>query len=207
VMNFKSGRRRGVVGLALIGGLLTAALGISSTASAEPDASAVLCGGKITFNKPGHPSSLLDANFHCNKDIKGFSIVSNTGVDFFHSEAIVFDKASGDPSSKGEGFDCEGPIPGWGFGCRGNGKITYEDTTTTTGALALDPVLAEFGIFRNPCGRKARKKPLRVWVTVSYDRLKPTDSSLFPANSEPFRLKRPTCPPLPKRLHRHLKRH
>jgi len=203
VINSNKGRRMGI-GFVAAAGLLTAAIvGFTGSAVAEPDPSPVECGGKLAFHQPGHPSSLLDAEFVCNKDIKAFSIISTTGVDFFHSEAIVTDKATGDPSGAGEGFDCEGPIPGWGFGCRGNGKITYEDATTTTGALALDPIDVEFGLFNNPCSRKARKRPLRVWVTVAYTRVKSNDQSQFLQTSEPFRLKRPACPPLPARHARH----
>jgi hypothetical protein len=192
--------RRGAAGLLAVAGLATVAIvGLNGgSATAEPDPSGVLCGGRLSFNKPGKPSSLLDAKFRCNKDIQGFSIITPAGVDFFHSEAIVFGP-DGNPSGAGEGFDCEGPIPGWGFGCRGNGKITYEDTSTTTGALAGHRIEVDLGLFRNPCSRRARRHPLRAFVTATYTRLKPTDDTTFTAVSEPFRLRRPSCPPLPSR--------
>ena len=92
----------------------------------------------------------LDYKFKCSEEIKGFSLVSNMTVAEFGTTADVLDRVTGDPVS-GQTFNCEGPIPGSGFGCSG-------------GALNPNWIAGKFAIEGKRCVRGWNQQ--RTWVVA-----------------------------------------
>jgi hypothetical protein len=130
-------------------------------------ANSVECEG---FTAPTAPtSSTLDYRFTCNEEIKAFSVISNLEVGEFSTVADVFDPATGDPIS-GETFNCEGPIPGNGFGCSGY-------------AIWAHQIAGQMGIDQPRC--VAGRNKLRAWV-VAVD--------MKDASSGPMPLRSSSCP-------------
>ena len=161
-------------GLAL-GLVLAGVLVAPSVASANN----VECEG---LTEPVAPKSLdIAYRFVCSEEIKGYSVVSNLEVEEFSTTADVIDPNTGDPVS-GQTFNCEGPIPGNGFGCSGS-------------ALAPNRVSGTYSIAGGRCVGGRNK--LSAWV-VAVD-IKNTSSA-------PFLLHNAKCPK-PVKKHRGRKRH
>jgi hypothetical protein len=87
------------------------------------DAAELRCNGKIT--KGTDSDYPLNYEIRCNKDLLGYSIISNREIDATTTEPIGFEP-SGD-AALGEDFFCKAGIPGWGLGCygaKGTAKLT-----------------------------------------------------------------------------------
>ncbi len=136
-LEFPAGHRR----FALLLGLLAAAAALlvggltAGAASAEDDittpgeelplepGSGIDCTGKITKSQDSEYP--YNYEIRCNKDLLGYSIISNREIDATTTEPIGFEP-SGD-AALGEDFFCKSGIPGWGLGCygaKGTAKLT-----------------------------------------------------------------------------------
>lgn len=175
------------MGIAVGTGLCLAAFAAPGSASAAT----VKCSGDVTpATKTTHKS--FNYSVTC-KDSGGveemptkvdaYSIISTKKVGLFSTEVLVTDTAG--EVIEGESFGCEGPFPGFGFGC--NGRMSL-------GNFAA----GQFELTDNPCTKKGRKRPFTAWVTVASDKINPNTSATTKTSSEPFRLKTPKCPALKK---------
>jgi hypothetical protein len=164
---------------------LAAAAGCIGALSLPAGASAAevpLCGGKLELNNeiPGiDPPGGLSYKFNCNAQVQGFAIVSNRQVDYFSTEVLVLDAASGEATP--EQFSCEGPFPSAGFGCRGIANFG-------------NTISGEFAIGRDPCQTaKTKSDKFRVWVVATVTEFDSVTNKPFVAVTQPFRLKAPEC--------------
>lgn len=155
------------------------AFGLPATAGA---ADVTLCGGSLEVDNdiPGiEPPGGLKYKFDCNATVIGYSLISNRQVDYFSTEVTVLDYTTGEATS--EQFSCEGPFPGWGFGCRGVSNFG----NFMTGELAIS---------RDPCERtKSKADKLRIWIVATVVQPDSVTNKLFTVVTHPFRLKGPVC--------------
>jgi hypothetical protein len=146
-------------------------------------AEAPVCGGSLELNDeiPGiDPPGGLSYKFACNAQVLGFALFSSRQVDYFGTEVLVLDATSGEATP--EQFNCEGPFPGSGFGCRGVANFG-------------NPISGEFAIGRDPCvASKAKSDKFRVWVAATITQFDSVTNKPFTAVTHPFRLKAPDCP-------------
>jgi len=147
-----------------------------------------LCGGNLELNNdiPGiDPPGGLSYKFNCNAQVQGFAIVSNRQVDYFSTEVLVLDAASGEATA--EQFACEGPFPSSGFGCRGVANFG-------------NPITGDFAIGRDPCEvAKHKADKFKTWVVATVTQFDSITNRPFVAVTQPFRLKAPNCPSATKR--------
>ena len=140
--------------------------GAAGTASAG----FTLCGGTIQPKEKGKPSVDAKYAFRCNADIRSFSLVTNKKFDFFGTELIVYE--AGNVSSQSALLQCEGPVPGSGFGC----GVVNRNTPTNCGTAATPPctqrisadstVTGDLGLTRSPCSYKPGEAALKVWLVA-----------------------------------------
>lgn len=167
--------------MALAAALAAGCVGAMALPSVAGAADIPQCGGKVelTDEIPGIEDGGLSYRFNCNSQVQGFAIVSNRQVDFFGTEVLVLDAASGEATP--EQFSCEGPFPSSGFGCRGIANFG-------------NTIAGEFAIPRDPCAvTKVRADKFKVWMVAtvtSYDSL---TNKPFVAVTPPFRLRGPDC--------------
>jgi hypothetical protein len=155
-------RKSGPALIALLGAALACFLAGPSVASA----SNVDCWGGV--GPTASNQTELTYAFTCSDEIKGFSFVSSLEVGDFSTTADVFDPTTKQPVS-GQSFNCEGPIPGDGFGCTGDANPNL-----ITGTLGVD---------QPRCVK--RRNQLRAWIVA-------TDST--GSETGPFALAVPRCP-------------
>lgn len=113
-------------------------VGVGS-ASAEEIQAGIQCGGKVV-PKGDDAEYPYEYEFKCDRDLRGFSIVSNREVDATISEPIGLG-LDGEPAI-GEDFFCISSIPGWGFSCygrRGTAKLTAGNTMKA-GLSTFEPI-------------------------------------------------------------------
>lgn len=156
-----------------------------------------LCGGTLELKDdiPGiDPPGGLAYKFNCNAQVQGFALLSSRQVDYFGTEVVVLDAASGEATA--EQFSCEGPFPSAGFGCRGVANFG-------------NPISGEFAISRDPCQvAKSKSDKFKVWVAVTVQQFDSVTNKPYSAVTQPFRLKNPDCGGAPssgktsKRRHR-----
>ena len=196
-----SGRRgrRAVVGLAVLVG----ACGTVFLSSVGPaSAGRALCKGTVQPKEKGKPSIDAKYAFACTEDVRSFSIVTNKKFDFFGTELIVF--YAGQVSQQSAILQCEGPVPGSGFGCGVNNRNTPSNCGQTQAAAqcankvnAHSVITADVGFTRSPCSYKPGEEPLKVWLVAGYepfnDQINPTTGATTTNSgdytSEPFSLK------------------
>jgi hypothetical protein len=164
---------------------LAAVASIVAMLTLPPGASAAeapICGGSLELNNeiPGiDPPGGLSYKFACNAQVLGFALLSTRQVDYFSTEVLVLDAASGEATP--EQFNCEGPFPGSGFGCRGVANFG-------------NPISGEFAIGRDPCQvAKAKSDKFKVWVAATITEFDSVTNKPFTAVTHPFRLKAPKC--------------
>ncbi len=111
----RSARRARWLVAASVVGACAAFLAIPGGASAA----SVTCSGKLTLNKNG-PAGPRGVNWNttCNEDIQSLSLTVDKKIDYFTPDPVIF-APNGTPAQDGSRLDCEGDIPGWGFGCPG----------------------------------------------------------------------------------------
>ncbi len=156
-----------------------AALSLPAAASA---AEAPVCGGALELNNdiPGiDPPGGLSYKISCNAQVLGYALFSSRQVDYFSTEVLVLDAASGE--STPEQFSCEGPFPSSGFGCRGVANFGNK-------------ISGEFAISRDPCQvAKAKSDKFKVWAAATVTEFDSVTGKPFIAVTQPFRLKKPDC--------------
>lgn len=205
----RRGRRLAVV-VALAATCGAVFLGSAGTANAG---NLITCGGKIV---PSNPKKVgTDARYfvQCSEDIRGYSVVSSAPIDFFGTETDVTPTVSQSAT-----LQCEGTVPGNGFGCgvvnkfsssacNGTGQPkcnvappcgqtspTSPGNVTTSACSqrvsAGNVIAGDVGFSKSPCLVKPK-----VWVTAASD---PIVTSFAPTGdtntvgeyaSQPFRLK------------------
>jgi hypothetical protein len=168
--------RWGVAALTLAAGCI-GALSLPGGAAA----STVQCGGNIRPFEPeaGQESGAFQMEYRirCNEAVRAYTIVSSKTVDYFSTEVLVIDSA-GQPTP--EFFQCEGPFPGSGFGCKGSANFGNR-------------IVGEFSTMTNPCGTTGRKADrLKTWVTVTTVQ-KDASNRDFIISSHPISLKGSGC--------------
>lgn len=155
-----------------------------------------LCNGTVQPKEKGKPSFDAKYAFRCNADIRSFSMVTNKKFDFFGTELVVFQGT--EASNQSATLQCEGPVPGSGFGC----GVVNRNTPSNCGASGQPPctqrvsagntVTADLGFPRSPCSYKPGEPPLKVWLIVGTEPLvagltgTPTQGAY---TSEPFAMK------------------
>jgi hypothetical protein len=157
-------------------------VGVLSLPAGAGAAEAPLCGGSLELKDdiPGiDPPGGLAYKFNCNSQVQGFALLSSRQVDYFSTEVLVLDAASGEATP--EQFGCEGPFPSAGFGCRG--LANFGNT-----------ISGEFAISRDPCqAAKAKSDKFKVWIAASVTQFDSVTNKPFLAVTQPFRLKGPDC--------------
>lgn len=174
-------RTLALTGLAFAGCSLVVGAG---TASAAP----VDCDGEVnSLNKKN-----FEYEFTCEAALEGtadkidaYSLISNKQVGGFETEVIVLDPA-GEPTS--QAFGCEGPIPGFGFGCNGG----------SAGATLGNTPQSAFSLSANPCSEREQRQKWKMWLVVQADKINPATQARTPTSSEPFPLSLPKCKPARK---------
>lgn len=181
---WRGGRR--IVALAVLASACGAVLfGLAGTASA----SSVVCGGTLAPVNKKAPGIDAKIDFTCTEDIRGFSVTTNKTFDFFGTEMEVFEP-SGAGSGESATIQCEGNVPGPGFGCGVTNRNTpagstpgggCEAVTGPTSAQAIGPPCTtrmsagnrgemRVGFPVNPCKKAGPFAPdkdkLRVWLSV-----------------------------------------
>jgi hypothetical protein len=118
--------RRVVAGIASLGLLTAVALALPGAASAAT----LTCRGHTALGTASedfdHP---LDYSFGCTGRIVGFMIIGNNELSGFTNDVEVHDGAG--KLIPSDGFQCEGDIPGSGFGCIG----TYTTNSLVKGTF------------------------------------------------------------------------
>ena len=167
----RSRRRLGYLGVVALAAGCTVFLAVAGSASA----SSVRCGGTVkrAADAFAGPNS-LDYTLKCNEPIQAFSVVTSKPIDYFQPDPTVF-KPDGEVSETGH-FNCEGFIPGPGFGCPG-AMAAYNHVT---GVMATR---------EGPC----RVPLLRAWAVVTTQQLD-SHGNPFTTSSAPYRLAGPSCP-------------
>lgn len=179
----KRGRRGGqrIVPVAAVAAVFGVALfGATSTASA----SSVLCEGSLVPLDIKHPGIDAKVDFTCNEEIRGFSVITNKTFDFFGTEVdVLLPDGNGSPQSAT--IQCEGNVPGPGFGCGNTNRNSPSGCEAvggsapgpnTFGALCTNAVSAgntseiQVGFPQSPCKPTGifapRKGKLIVWLSV-----------------------------------------
>lgn len=162
-------------------------------------AATVECSGSVTESEK---ATEFEYEFGCldvqgiegqPEPLTGFSLISTKKTLGFSPDVQVFDP-SGEVVGD-ESFACEGPFPGYGFGCGGTmstGQAAvgeYEETGPNTAVGQLELV-------GRPCNKKGRKSKWSVWITAATNRVDPVKGTSKPVTTEPFKLKTPKCPKL-----------
>ena len=166
---------------------LAAAIAVSAgaVAQAQDSASPLHCSGHSALDQTQDPAdNSVIYSFGCSGKIASFAIVGSKEIDSFSTTADV--AAAGQPN--GESFNCEGSIPGVGFGCLNTSKTK---PAIAGGGNAINGSLTTG---ESPC---LKGKPrLRLWVVAVGSDGKAT---------EPIGLIRPDCPQAQSQSKRHLK--
>jgi hypothetical protein len=136
-------------------GLLLLSIGAAfalttSTAAASPPPASALCKGKTTAVKGD--STQVSYAFHCNQNIKSYSIVSSVSVAGFDVNVSVFLPSGAIDTN--DAWGCEGDIPGDGFHCNG---------TAAFGAITKGQYEPESD---KPCSAKGKWIP-KAWLVVA----------------------------------------
>lgn len=99
---------------------------------------AIQCSGKIT--KSSDDELPFNYAIRCNKELSGYSIISNREIDATTTEPVGLEP-SGEVAD-GEDFFCKSSIPGWGIGCYGKGgTVTLGiGNTIRAGISTFDPI-------------------------------------------------------------------
>jgi hypothetical protein len=161
--------------------LAAASIGVLAFGTGTASASTVQCIGGVTFTDkiPDTPRG-LEYTLKCDQDIKAFSIYSTKQLAYFSTEVIATD----DAGNGGGGLaSCEGPIPGYGFGCNSGTSSTAHITNnyTLTGQVAtLGPACDHNG------------PDTRLFASVTSTDLTASGAG-YTTSSQPFRLKGPDC--------------
>jgi len=206
----QSGRRARYLGGASLVAACAAFLAIPGGASAT----APTCSGKLTLDRNGDAGKYgVDYSFGCKvptiqndkADIQAMGLVASRRLDYFQPDPTVF-QPNGDPSAS-DALNCEGPIPGPGFGCPG---------AMTAGNHVVGQI-ATLG--SSPCRHLERRgagnvviPAVQAWVTVTFqdhkNDLDPnTPPTYYTSQSHPYNLGKPRGCPANKRLRAHRRHH
>jgi hypothetical protein len=168
----REGARHGGRRARYLGALSVAAVGVAFFAvPGGASASSVNCSGNLRLNNHGAGGPYgINYTLKCSEDIQAYSIVSTKKLDYFTPDPLVL-QPNGNPSAT-DHFNCEGPIPGPGFGCPG-------------AMTAGNHVKASFATVPRPC-----YPAVRAWATVTTQQLD-SHGVPFETSSQPFRLQGP----------------
>jgi hypothetical protein len=187
---------RGKRGIAVLVSAACVAGGVFLGSAAPASAAFVQCGGTVQPKEAGKPSVDAKYAFRCNADIRSFALVTNKRFDFFGTELVVYEGPN--VSSQSATLQCEGPIPGSGFGCGvvNRNAVTGCGTPTTAPCTqrisAQNTVTADLGLQKSPCSYKPTEAPLKIWLIAG---LEPFVTGLTGTptvgaySSEPFAMK------------------
>ena len=124
----------------------------------------VACSGSITPK----PNSFGDSQlaFTCNQNIRAFAIYSNVPINLLGDEPVITNGNNGGGTSEGALHQCEGPVPGPGYGC---GIVDRQQQTATLvngqGISANNTATQTMGFSFAPCKNKLGTKP-RAFLVV-----------------------------------------
>jgi hypothetical protein len=143
---------------------------------AGASASTVNCNGKLNLDPSADAGPRgVKYSVKCTEDVKAFSMHVSKRIDYFSPDPTVFG-TDGEPSDS-DRFNCEGPIPGPGFGCPG-------------AMTAGNKVVGHFATQESRCS-----PTVQAWVTVVTEQLTASGSP-FITVSHPIRLQPPRgCAP------------
>ena len=162
----------------------------ASKSALAPVAFPVSCSGSVTPFK-GVRGPDADVTFACTQNVRAFAVYSNKTIDLPGDEPIVSGNNGGQVNESAN-HQCEGDVPGFGYGC---GTV---DRQTTTAASAGNPGLPngntitggntatqKIGFESTPCTRKGEAKP-KVYLVVMGEPTLGTTVGEF--SSQPFPL-------------------
>lgn len=143
-------------------------------------ASTVNCKGKATLGITDNDAENAQTyQFTCSEAVVAYTIVTNRSTDYFTPDVSVY---LGNPSGGNvisDAFQCEGPFPGNGFGCKGGASAP--DATGprfVVGGLATSV---------DPCAKHGKGAGYKVWVVVTTQENDGVNKPFY-ISSEPFRL-------------------
>ena len=123
-----------------------------------------VCGGSIGPN-PTRPGDATLA-FTCNVNVRAFAVYSNVPIDLIGDEPVIINGSNGGGSSEGALHQCEGQVPGPGYGC---GIVDRQQQTATLvngqGISANNTASQTMGFEFNPCKKTLGTKP-RAWLVA-----------------------------------------
>jgi hypothetical protein len=172
-----SGGANGVAGAKKSGG---------ATASAvAPTKFPVACGGTITPSTSSALPGIADLAFACSQNVRAFAIYSNVPIALPGDEPVVTGDGGGKLNESAI-QQCQGNIPGPGYGC---GTVDRQAQTTTlpngNTLSAGNTALQHMAFESTPCKRKGQTRP-KAWLVAMGE---PTiGSTVGEFSSQPFPL-------------------
>lgn len=158
----------------------------------EASASTVRCAGEVTRAAAPVPgfeddaANALDYRFFCNENLRAFSFISGVELSYFTAE-LTSEPTAESPTAAN--LSCEGPLPGYGFGCRALGssnQVAYNQA-----------ISGQLETTKDPCPRFRDQEVPRFFITAATTQATTTGST-FQTSSEPMRLRNAIDCPKPK---------
>jgi hypothetical protein len=134
--------------------------------SAPPTTYPVSCMGSVGRSAvAGADATDGSLSFTCNQNVRAFAVYSNKSIDVPGDEPIVTG-TSGGGVNEGALHQCQGDIPGAGYGC---GIVDRQAQSTGLpngqGISANNTAEQQISFESSPCTRKGEPKP-KVWLVV-----------------------------------------
>jgi hypothetical protein len=149
----------------------------------------VRCFGTVAPFTPGVAGPDVKVSFTCNQNIRSFAIYSNKQIDLPGDEPVVTGTNGGGPN-EGALHQCEGEIPGPGYGC---GIVDRQAQTTGNAGLpngqgisAGNTAEQKMGFEFSPCQKPGQPKT-KVWLIVMGEP-KASDTTVGEYSSAPQQL-------------------
>jgi hypothetical protein len=143
--------RRMAVAVALVASCGAVVLGSAGTASAG---NTITCGGKVVPANKKKPGEDATFSIQCSENFRAFALVTTQKLSFFGTENTVTPT-----TTESATLQCEGTVPGYGFGCGIVNRSSAAAKVTAGSILSSDVSFEE-----SPCDAK---HPLKVWVTAT----------------------------------------
>jgi hypothetical protein len=122
----------------------------------------VVCGGSIT---PAEIAGDAKLSFTCSQNIRAFAIYSNVQMDLPGDEPVVTGTGGGG-TNEGAIQQCEGPVPGAGYGCGTVDRQIQTNVLPFGNTLSAGNTATQTtGFFDTPCKRKGQPMP-KAWIVA-----------------------------------------
>ena len=146
----------------------------ASKSGVPPTSYPVTCAGAV-FPHNGVRGPDVEVAFRCSQNIRAFAIYSNKPMDLPGDEPVVTGPGGGGLNESAI-HQCDGLVPGAGYGCGTVDRQTVTGSSTTNGVFnpglpngntitAGNLVTQKSGFESTPCRRKGEPRP-KAWVVV-----------------------------------------